>query len=370
MSIFGYEPRKNYRGRGSFESIGAGLDMIKGDIAFKCNFATFDKKSGVVTSRRADRHFEHLGPELCDFLEKSLNPFLLEFECDGQKEQLEYQVAVKYATEHRCGVRVRGPGLGGDITGTDPLRDNLPLLRVEPTPGHENDIVAKRTSAVTNALSDRIFALLTDHPINDERRRIGKAEANVVLLRGCGVMIDVEPFSKYHHMKSFMVAPTAIIAGLGKSVEMDLIKIKGATGDYRTDLQAKGQGFADFYEQNWDTYNFGFLHVKAVDDAGHDGNYELKIDFLEKIDRMVALLRKRFENKRVVFIVTGDHSTPCLFKDHSHEPVPFVISANWQNQLQDQVQAFNEIDSAGGMLGRFPGLQVFDIVSNYIKWCN
>jgi 2,3-diphosphopglycerate-independent phosphoglycerate mutase len=371
MSIFGYEPRKHYRGRGSFESIGAGLDMIKGDIAFKCNFATFDHKTGVVVSRRADRHFEHLGPQFCDFLEKELNPFHLDW--DG--ERLQYQIAVKYATEHRCGVRVRGPGLGGDITGTDPLRDNLPLLRSEPIPGHEQDKIALRTSALVNALSDRIFKLLTGHPSNDERRSIGKAEANVVLLRGCGVMIDVEPFNEYHHMKSFMIAPTAIIAGLGKSVHMDLVKVEGATGDYRTDLEAKGRGFVNFFLKNWNEYGFGFCHVKAVDDAGHDGNVPLKIDFLEKIDNMIGIIRKSFtSDQKIVFIVTGDHSTPCLFKDHSHEPVPFLICANWledeQNTLRDSVQAFNEIDAAQGGLGRFPGSQVFDIITNFIKCCN
>ncbi|KAL0490721.1 2,3-bisphosphoglycerate-independent phosphoglycerate mutase [Acrasis kona] len=371
MSIFGYEPRKHYKGRGSFESIGAGLDMIKGDIAFKCNFATFDHSSGLVVSRRADRDFEHLGPELCSFLEKSLNPFFIEF----QGKEIQYEIAVKYATEHRCGVRVRGPGLCGETTGTDPLRDNLPLLKSVPTPNYTNDIDAQRTSAVVNALSDRVFKLLTSHPINDERRRIHKQEANIVLLRGCGVMIDVPTFDIYHNLRSFMVAPTAIIAGLGKSVHMHLLKVPGATGDYHTDLQAKANGFCDFFVKNQSEYDFGFCHVKAVDDAGHDGNYELKISFLEKCDEMIGTLYKRLKqelNEPVIFIVTGDHSTPCLYKDHSHEPVPFVICGNHVQddstfKFGDSASAFNEIDSARGLLGRFTGLQVFDIINNYIK---
>lgn len=112
MSVFGYDPREHYRGRGAFESMGAGLHMEPGDIAFKCNFATLDRDRRIVVSRRADRDFEGLGPVLCAAI-------------DGIRldDFPEYQVSVQYATEHRCGVRVRGPNLSDNITGTDPLKD-------------------------------------------------------------------------------------------------------------------------------------------------------------------------------------------------------------------------------------------------------
>ena len=112
MSVFGYDPRVHYRGRGAFESIGAGLSMQPGDIAFKSNFATMDRVTGIVTSRRADRNFEGMGPELCAAL-------------DGLKlkDFPDHSISVMYATEHRCAVRVRGPGLSDAITGTDPLKD-------------------------------------------------------------------------------------------------------------------------------------------------------------------------------------------------------------------------------------------------------
>ena len=112
LSIFGYDPRLYYRGRGAFETMGAGLDMAPGDIAFKCNFATLDEASGIVIRRRADRNFEHIGPDLCAFLNGLKLPSFPA--CS---------TAVKYATEHRCGVRVRGEGLTDTITGTDPLKD-------------------------------------------------------------------------------------------------------------------------------------------------------------------------------------------------------------------------------------------------------
>jgi 2,3-bisphosphoglycerate-independent phosphoglycerate mutase len=95
MSLLGYEPRVMYRGRGAFESMGAGIEMQPGDIAFKCNFATVDPETNIVISRRADRHFEEEGPVLCAALDGHTIP--------GYPQ---HRLSVKYATEHRCGICV------------------------------------------------------------------------------------------------------------------------------------------------------------------------------------------------------------------------------------------------------------------------
>jgi 2,3-diphosphopglycerate-independent phosphoglycerate mutase len=374
MSIFGYEPREHYRGRGSFETMGTGLDMKHGDIAFKCNFATCVDHSpqSIVKFRRADRNFEELGPVLCEFLEQNLNPF--EFVFNGEKRKVE--VAIKYATEHRCGIRIRGENLSGDITGTDPLRDNLPLKISKPRANAENDFDAQLTSTMLNQLSDRIRQLLTQNPINIQRAKEGKNAANVVLFRGCGVRIQVPTFREVHGFIPFMVAPTAIIAGLGKSLDMDLVKIPGDTGDYHTDIMAQAKGFVETImhkksDETNESYNFGFCHIKVIDDAGHDGNIPLKIEFLEKVDAGIGYMWETFTNKyrqRVVFVLTGDHSTPCYYKDHSFEPVPFVICGNYPeaHKIADQVQRFEEI-SNNGFLGRFPGIETMNIIKNYIQ---
>ena len=100
MSIFGYDPLKLYDGRGSFESMGAGLDMNVGDIAFKSNFAFMDIDSGKVLQRRVDRTFADWGVELCD----ALNNLKIE-------ENTDYVVKCMHATEHRCGILISGPDL-------------------------------------------------------------------------------------------------------------------------------------------------------------------------------------------------------------------------------------------------------------------
>ncbi|KAI8884206.1 archaeal type cofactor-independent phosphoglycerate mutase [Backusella circina FSU 941] len=351
MSLLGYDPRKFYRGRGAFESMGAGLDMVPGDIAFKSNFAYIDKESGIVISRRADRHFEGLGPTLCDALDGIKLPSFPH-----------HTVSVKYATEHRCGVRVRGPHLTDTITGTDPLKDNKKLVYCEPTVNEENAIM---TSKLINELSDEIYKALSIHPINDDRIKAGKNPANCVLLRGCGSCIDVPSISELHNMRSFLIAPTCIIAGLGMTVGMDLIQVEGATGDYFTNFNAKANACIEQLHH----YDFGFCHIKAVDDAGHDRNVEKKIYFLEEIDRMletiVTALSKDNENEYTI-VVTGDHSTPVLYGDHSCEPVPFCISKIGV-QRGDEVQRFDEVAVSKGALGRFCGDQVMHIIKAFMN---
>ncbi|KAL3696435.1 hypothetical protein R1sor_010511 [Riccia sorocarpa] len=337
LSLLGYNPLIYYRGRGAFESLGAGLAMSPGDIAFKSNFATIDDASGIVTSRRADRHFEEEGPILCEAL-------------NGVKLPLfpEYQVCVRYATEHRCGVVVKGPRLSGNISGTDPLKDNRPLQIVVPLDDSEE---AKHTAAVVNELSQEMRRILTAHPLNAQRKSQGKSIANVVLLRGCGIRIEVSTFEEKHGLVPCMVAPTKIIAGLGLSLGIDILDAPGATGDYRTLLTSKAAAIAgalsapsksppsifipgeeDSKPGRREGYDFGFLHIKAIDDAGHDKAVELKVRAFEAVDAMIGQLARllleeeaghdKFEYS---LCVTGDHSTPVEYGDHSFEPVPFTI---------------------------------------------
>ncbi|ORZ02440.1 2,3-bisphosphoglycerate-independent phosphoglycerate mutase-domain-containing protein [Syncephalastrum racemosum] len=360
MSILGYNPRQYYRGRGAFETMGAGLDMIPGDIAFKSNFAYLDRESGIVLSRRADRHFEGLGPALCDALDGAKLPSFPD-----------HSVAVKYATEHRCGVRVRGPDLTDTITGTDPLKDNLPLVHCGPT---EDTPEAAMTSKLINELSDVFYDILSKHPINEDRRKAGKNPANCVLLRGCGSCINIPSIEKLHGFKSFLIAPTCIIAGLGMTAGMKIINVPGATGDYHTNFQAK----ADAAVREMASNDFGFVHIKAVDDAGHDRNVPLKVEFLEKIDVMLGDLvqrlyeREQREKEEFTIIVASDHSTPVQYGDHSSESVPFVIcrakfAAENDMAQGDEVRHYDEVEAAQGGLGRFCGSQMMGLAKSYMN---
>ena len=216
-------------------------------------------------------------------------------------------ILYRYATEHRCGVVVKGPKLSGNISRTDPLKDNRLLLEAKPLDESEE---AKHTAKVVNELSREISRILVSHPVNAKRLSQGKNIANLVLLRGCGIRIEVcvfqysqiglyesmyisvvvlfvvcikvPPFEEKHGLWPCMVAPTKIIAGLGMSLGIDILEAPGATGDYRTLLTSKAVAIANALSAplnpcpnvfvpgedghkpgRSDGYDFGFLHIKV-----------------------------------------------------------------------------------------------------------
>eukprot|EP00823_Brevimastigomonas_motovehiculus_P001397 TRINITY_DN11918_c0_g1_i1.p1 TRINITY_DN11918_c0_g1~~TRINITY_DN11918_c0_g1_i1.p1 ORF type:complete len:484 (-),score=52.83 TRINITY_DN11918_c0_g1_i1:428-1879(-) len=392
LSLFGYDPRLYYRGRGAFESMGAGLEMDVGDIAFKSNFATLDPETRIVLRRRADRKFHEWGTALCRDLTGLPIPAFPDVHVD-----------IRYATEHRCGVRLRGKGLSDEITGTDPLVDGRPLRICQPT---RNTVNAQRTSDIVNNLSAAIEKALIQHPISFARMKMNLPYTNCILFRGCGARLQVESFESRHKLKPFLIAPTAIVGGLGSTLSIERIKAPHATGDYSTDFASKAETFVQNLTRK--DYDFGFLHVKAVDDAGHDKDIKKKVFFLKKCDSMLgdilrklAFAQRQNRSREFLLVLTGDHSTPVMHGDHSPEPVPLAVclvrhllETVFQQQQRtselskdnithtsspchphnitlatldsfaesDHCTAFHEIEASRGILGRFPGRELMPLL--------
>ncbi len=166
LNMFGYDACKVYRGRGAFETIGAGLPMSVGDVAFKCNLATMaDDGSGVVRLRCAGNDFADVAQLLCRDLNRISVPSFPDV-----------NVAVQHAGNHRVVVSFRGPGLSDSISNTDPLSDDLPLLESAPTADSQE---ARRTAAIANEVSNQFRKVLREHPITNQRRADGKSYADV-----------------------------------------------------------------------------------------------------------------------------------------------------------------------------------------------
>ncbi|KAK4522161.1 hypothetical protein GAYE_FCTG49G0040 [Galdieria yellowstonensis] len=351
LSIFGYDPRVYYRGRGAFETMGTGLYMEVGDIGFKCNFALLDPESGIVLRRRADREFRTWGRSLCDYLNEHIR--LSRFP--------DYQITFQYATEHRCGVRIRGPDLSDEISDTDPLKDHLPLKMSMPL---SKSPEAEKTAALVNDLSKAVHEALQAHPLVMQRKQLGLAYTNIILFRGCGRRIQVPSFYEKYGLRAFAIAPTKIIAGMAWCLGMQLVDAPGATGDYNTDLLSKARTCVEWISKP--EYDLGFIHIKAVDDTGHDGWIQGKCKFLEKIDEMIGFLVDQLgASFRVNLVVTGDHSTPVMRKDHSLQPVPFVLCPLPFGSIGDKVTKFSEMEAGLGCLGRFTGDQVMPIIQYF-----
>jgi len=341
LAIFGLDPFKYYRGRGAFEAIGAGAVLEPGDIAFRGNFATV-KGDFTVIDRRAGRKVEE-----ADDLVRELNEKVGEI--DGVK------VMFYHGTEHRVAVVLRGQGLSDKVSDTDPHEVNKRVLESRPLDGTKE---AERTAEVLNKLTRRVYEVLSQSELNKLRVSKGLPPANVILLRGASIFEGLPKFKDYTGLNAGAVSATALIKGICRQLGMDVITPPGATGGVDSDLNAKADAAAKMLEEK----DFVFVHVKGTDAASHDGNARAKVDVIERIDRMIGRILDRVGSELVIAF-TGDHTTPVEVKEHTSDPVPFMLYLPFQANF-DGLSDFNEREVKKGSL-RIRGLDVTNLLLGY-----
>lgn len=334
LALLGYEPFQVYTGRGPFEAAGAGIAVKGGDVAFRCNFATVDRDMRVL-DRRAGRIKD--GPvELAE----SLDGMFIE----------DVQILFKAGTEHRAALVLRGPSLLPDVSDTDPHVEGEKVW--ESKAQHSG---AEKTARIVNEFSRVAHERLRTHPINREREEKGVVPANAVLIRGGGLVPHLKSIEENYGMKSAVVAGVALIKGICRSLGMEVVGVKGATGGLDTDMVAKAKAAMDAFVR----VDFVLVNVKAADICGHDGKPMEKVKVIERVDQMIGYVREHLPESLVV-AVTADHSTPCSVKNHTGDPVPLVIFGD--GVRVDDVQAFDEISCAKGGLGRLKGTDLLPLM--------
>ncbi|MEL9969413.1 MAG: 2,3-bisphosphoglycerate-independent phosphoglycerate mutase [Metallosphaera sp.] len=341
LAIFGLDPRKYYKGRGSFEALGAGATLNEGDVAFRGNFATVDNDLRVV-DRRAGRKIEE-----ADDLVKELNSKIDEVQ--GVK------VRFYHGTEHRVSLVLSGDNLSDKVSDTDPHEIGKRVLHSEPLDGSLN---SKRTAQIVNDLTKRIFEVLSKSKFNEKRESEGLPPANIILLRGASVHTELPKLKDYTQLSSAAVSATALIKGVCKSIGMEVITPPGATGGIDTDYIAKADAAANLLKD----HDLVFLHIKATDAASHDGKALEKVKAIEMIDKAIGKVLDTFGSD-IILLFTGDHSTPVELKEHSGDPVPVLLYAP-VNIAPDSVNSFDEISVRKGSL-KIVGLNIIDLLLNY-----
>lgn len=333
LALFGYDPYRAYSGRGPIEAAGAGLEVRKGDVAFRCNFATVDG-SMTVTDRRAGRIKSGTAE-----LAKALSSIKVE----------DIQVMFKEGSEHRGVLLLRGPGLDARVTDADPHHEGMVLESRALVPE------AEKTARVVNEFVKASHEVMSTSPVNVERKAAGLPPANIVLPRGAGSLGELEPMPESYGIKCAAVAGVTLVKGICRLVGMDVVDVPGATGGLDTDYRAKGEAAM----RALDSHDFVFMNIKACDIAGHDGDFRLKVQVIESIDSMLeGMLKDMHED--VVVVLTADHSTPVSVRDHSADPVPVAISGG--GARIDHVREFDEMSVASGALGRIRGKDLMPTV--------
>lgn len=320
IALFGY--KDYFLGRGPYEAVGAGMEMKKGDIALRVNFATIHKNAKIL-DRRAGR-IEKTQP-LIDVLSG--------IKIKGVKFLLEKSFG------HRAVLILRGKNLSENIGNNDPKIEGAKSPKIT---ANDKSKSAKFTADVLNEFLEKAYEILNKHPLNKKRQKQGLLPANYLLVRGAGQFKKTLSFKKKYNLKSCCVAGGGLYKGVAKIIGMDLIDVKGATGMANTNLKAKFSAVKKVFKK----YDFVFCHIKATDTFSHDGDFMGKKQFIEKIDKNIKPI---LGLKDVLIVVTGDHSTCCDIKGHCMEPIPVLMSGG---KRKDPINKFSEKSCKKGGLGK------------------
>lgn len=348
ISILGYNPYEVYTGRGPFEAYGVGVEVIEGDIAFRCNFST-QNDEGIVTDRRAGRVRD------TSAIIDELNKMTLE-------DYPDVEIIFKGSTGHRAVLVLRGEGLSDKISDADPKVEGNKPKTVFALDGSAE---AEKTADIVNQVVKKSYEMIKNHPINVEREKNGEPPANVIIPRGAGAVPTVEPINDKYEVNSACISETGLITGICRFAGMDIIEMdESVTGGVDTNLYAIRDTILN--QVNNSEHDFLLINIKGADEAGHDGQMKEKLEFIEKVDEIVMAELKNLED--VYLILTADHSTPISVKNHSGDPVPIVIKG--PEVRVDDIEKFSEFDAAKGSLGRIRGSDVMNILMDLMNYAH
>jgi len=344
LALLGYDVLRVYSGRGAFEAIGSGINVLSGDVAFRCNFATVDENL-IVLDRRAGRIANEDASELAESLQKI------------KLKEPEIEFLFENTVQHRAVLIVRNHGLSPIVSDSDPGKVGEGVLKVKPL---DKSSEAKLTAEIVNELMHEFHKILKEHPVNNERVKRGLLPANMILCRGAGSVPEIKPLSQIYGIRSACVGATPLVRGVCKAAGMKLIDVKGATGTPQTDFMAKAKATTQAIKTN----DFVLLHVKATDVASHDGKVKQKIEMIEKIDRMLGYVLGNIDLDSTYLAVTADHTTSSITGDHEGDPVPIAITGPYVRT--DDVEKYDERACAKGGLNRIKGIDLMPILMNLI----
>lgn len=306
LGLFGYDPLKFLIGRGALEATGIGFELQEGDVAIRANFCTIDG-DGNIADRRAGRIATDDSAPLARKLREVKIPGV--------------QIFVEPVKEHRFVIVFRGEGLGGHVHDTDPQRTGVPPLDpVAAAPDSE------KTAEVCRQFVKQARELLQGQP-----------KANGLTLRGVSGKPALPSYEEVYGLKAAAIAVYPMYKGLARLVGMDIVGQAQTLDEQMAVL-----------EQNWNKYDFFFIHFKYTDSTGEDGNFDAKVKKTEEFDGAVPRIMALRPD---VLIVTGDHSTPSMLASHSWHPVPTLLVA--KNCRTDPCQKFGESECLRGGLGQF-----------------
>ncbi len=360
FNMLGYKfQHDDYVGRGVIEAIGVGTDFKDGDLALRGNFSTLNG-DGIIIDRRAGRKIER----------DDANTIAKEIEQKIKFSVPNTSVVVAPTIGHRVTVRIRceGESLSSEITNTDPAYSRIAgmgiakavsdFMKIERCLPLSDSASSKLTAKLVNEFTEQSLEIMKQSDVNKKRKQDGKKLLNSILLRDAGNRYPkATPINELHSMNFSCIVDMPVELGISEVLKMKAFEA-GGLADYEEKARVAAKAM--------ETQNAIYVHLKGPDEFGHDGDAIGKMKNIEEIDkRFFGTLLDNIDIKKVSVMVSADHSTPCIIKAHSDDPVPILVSG--ESIKKDQTVRVTEEEAKKGSIGLLEGSQVVKTCLQLIK---
>jgi len=344
-AIMGYDLNKVYEGRGPLEAASIGYEMADDDLAIRCNIITLEDGK-IITHNGGNLETED-ARVLIDYLnDRLVRPINEQAGCERVKLitgiQYRHLLVIKGGSKHIvCAPPHDHPN--------EPWRPLL-VKAEENAPNEAGRLTAQQTADLINEMIVKSQELLAIHPFNIERAKRGERQANSIWPWSGGYRPSMETLmQQYPQVKSgTVISAVDLIRGIGHYAGLKIVEVEGATGLANTNYEGKAQAAIEALKHD----DFVFVHVEASDEAGHDGDLDLKLKTIEYLDqRLIAPIYEAVlkSPEPVCIAVLPDHLTPVEMRIHVGQPVPFLI---WYRGIEpDEVKQYDEVSCVEGSYG-------------------
>jgi 2,3-bisphosphoglycerate-independent phosphoglycerate mutase len=333
LGVLGYDVHEVFEGRGVLEAASMGVEIGGGDLGLRCNLICIENEK--IKNHSAGHISNAEAAELIHLLNEKLG-----------NENIRFYPGVSY----RHLLVIKG---GKKFLKCTPPHDvpGTPFREVMIQPVKEEGV---ETAGLLNDLILKSQELLKEHPVNLKRKEAGKDMANSIWPWSPGYKPNMPTLKDLFGIeKSAVISAVDLIQGIGVYAGMKVLKVEGATGLYDTNYEGKAQAAIDALKGGTD---FVYVHVEASDEAGHEGNVDLKVKTIEYLDsRILKPVMEAAEelDEPLAIALLPDHPTPCKLRTHTHEPIPFVIYR--PGDKPDQVVKYDEESAKEGSYGTLAG---------------
>ncbi len=369
LGLLGYDPEAESPGRGVLEAMGIGLDLAPGDVALRFNFATADSGGRIIDQRVGRNLSTAEATALADAVSKA-----------DLLHDLGIQATVRATVGHRGVLRLRpldGGALSADVTNSDPfylragraghaVKPKEPrVLEVAP---QTNTPAALRTAQALNRFSERATDILLSHPVNGARVLRGVLVANRLIVRDAGNVAQGLPgFQARHGISGAAITEMPVERGIALLLGLSDRFVGPMGADVPLALRDRAEAVRT--AAGTPDIRFVYVHLKGPDVPGHDGEAQRKREIIEEIDaHFFGPLLKGFDLTSITIAITADHSTPCILKGHSDDPVPLLVTGNPPPTAHPSVR-YTEACAREGTLGVHRGVEIIPFLLHGV-WKN